>query len=403
MGAALSALSCAGIPAMLACAPMGIVTTGQLKVGVVLAAASLAFGACNTKPQWYRCDYSVPKIDSAGHVSYGTGSWSGYANDASNAAELCGETTSGCGNCRVGRLDSSGATDAVSGTPGGVPGPSCNGLPSTCGLQGKDSCCTSLLVPGGTYNRNNDPAYPATVSDFALDKYEVTVGRFRAFVKAGMGTQDNPPSAGEGAAPLVAGSGWDPAWNTELPADGVGILAELNCDAELQTWTDSPADNENKPMGCITWYAAFAFCAWDGGRLPTDAEWGYAAMGGSEQRRYAWGNSLDCTEVVSRNCPAAQGPAEVGSRPAGNARWGHADLTGNLWEWNLDWAGAYEIVPCDNCAKLTLDTYQSKDRVKRGGGYPANFGIDLSDTGGNFFAPGYATASQGIRCARAAQ
>src|SRR4051794_661786 len=56
--------------------------------------------------------------------------------------------------------------------------PNCKGLPAKCG--GED-CCASSLVTGGTFNRDNDPAFPATVSDFKLDVFEVTVGRFRSF------------------------------------------------------------------------------------------------------------------------------------------------------------------------------------------------------------------------------
>jgi formylglycine-generating enzyme required for sulfatase activity len=50
-------------------------------------------------------------------------------------------------------------------------------------------------------------SYPATVADFYLDKYEITVGRFRQFVNAGMGTQASPPAAGAGAHSLITGSG----------------------------------------------------------------------------------------------------------------------------------------------------------------------------------------------------
>src|SRR6187549_509212 len=79
---------------------------------------------------------------------------------------------------------------------------SCKALPATCGASGTDDCCRSLLTPGGTYYRSYDNvdhfdrSFPATVSDFYLDKYEVTVGRFRAFVDAGMGTRKNPPAVG---------------------------------------------------------------------------------------------------------------------------------------------------------------------------------------------------------------
>ena len=66
-------------------------------------------------------------------------------------------------------------------------------LAATCGPSGTDDCCNSLLVPGGTFDRSydgvdfKDPNYPATVDDFYLDKYGITVSRFRVFVNAGMG------------------------------------------------------------------------------------------------------------------------------------------------------------------------------------------------------------------------
>lgn len=94
----------------------------------------------------------------------------------------------------------------------------CLSLAMTCGPSGTSSCCDSPLVSGGTFYRSYDVgtdgqhtnmSYPATVSDFRLDKYEVTVGRFRQFVAAGSGTQQHPPADGAGAHDDIATSGWD--------------------------------------------------------------------------------------------------------------------------------------------------------------------------------------------------
>lgn len=115
------------------------------------------------------------------------------------------------------------AFSAIDGAPSadanGLVGVSCSGLSNACGAAGNDSCCASTFVPGGTYYRSydaaiddwNDAGNPATVGDFQLDTYEITVGRFRRFVEAGMGTQQNPPDDGSGAHPTIAQTGWNAA------------------------------------------------------------------------------------------------------------------------------------------------------------------------------------------------
>jgi formylglycine-generating enzyme required for sulfatase activity len=239
---------------------------------------------------------------------------------------------------------------------------------------GNEDCCTSLRVPGGTFYRGydgvdfTDKSFPATVADFYLDKYEITVGRFRAFVNAGMGTQANPPAEGAGANPLITGSGWDfSRWSGKLPADTPGLISVIKCGPDNETWTDTAGGNENQPQSCLDWYLAFAFCAWDGGRLPTEAEWNYAASGGSEQRYYPWSSPPTSTTIDDRYavyCGGSCRVQNVGSKsPKGNGKWGQADLAGNLPEWVLDWYwnGGYPL-PCNNCADLdTLYSVSNPD------------------------------------------
>jgi formylglycine-generating enzyme required for sulfatase activity len=247
--------------------------------------------------------------------------------------------------------------------------PSCVGLPDTCGPSGTSSCCGSSIVMGGTFARGYDvsgdgmypsTAFPATITDFRLDTYEVTVARFRQFVDAGFGTQANPPSPGAGAHLNLPGSGWLLAWNASLATTTSTLRPALHCDATYQTWSDLPAPGDDRPINCVTWYEAFAFCAWDGGFLPTEAQWNYAAAGGSEQRTYAWSNppgslAIDCSHAnftPSAACVAA-GPNRVGSEsPAGDGKWGQADLTGNVFEWTLDWPTSRPR-RCERCAAAT--------------------------------------------------
>jgi formylglycine-generating enzyme required for sulfatase activity len=256
-------------------------------------------------------------------------------------------------------------------------------------------------------------SYPATVSDFRLDAYEVTVGRFRAFVNAGMGTQASPPPNGAAARTLngsAGQAGWDASWNASLVADTAALVAAVKCDATYQSWTDERGANEVLPMNCITWFEAFAFCAWDGGFLPTEAEWNYAASAGSEQRAYPWSDppsslTTDCTYAnyfidspSGTHCVdgASGGLNRVGSEsPKGDGKWGQADLGGNVWELTLDWFENTYSAPCDDCADLTPGTY----RVFRGGSFGDPSSV-LRASDRVIASPTSRGGPDGVRCAR---
>jgi formylglycine-generating enzyme required for sulfatase activity len=278
--------------------------------------------------------------------------------------------------------------------------PSCrNAAGFGCGADGAaTSCCETGSVPGGTFMRRGSSSAPATVSPFELDKYEVTVGRMRAFIEAGGVSKGSPPANGVGANPKIAGSGWNPVWNTFLPND-INALKTLLKQAS-PTWTDAPGTHEHKPINSVNWFVAAAFCAWDGGRLPTYAEMNFAASGGSEQRIYPWSVPPN-PDAISRanaayycgydlpvyNCPAtycsndpatpscdpavciapdmcvtppcvgcssAVDIAPVGMLPAGVGKWGHFDLSGNMAELVFDVEGALSA-PCVDCAQIPPD------------------------------------------------
>jgi formylglycine-generating enzyme len=293
--------------------------------------------------------------------------FSALLQSAGCRCERSGTTSSG-GSSGSSRTSAHGGSVGQGHTWAGT-APSCKGLAATCGPAGNEDCCKSPRIPGGTFARSYDgvdfldQGFPATVSDFYLDKYEVTVGRFRAFVNAGMGTQKSPPADGAGAHPKIAGSGWSSAWNAKLPASTDAMKAALQCYASYQTWTDSPGSNESKPANCLDWYTAFAFCAWDGGRLPTEAEWNYAAAGGSEQRYYPWSSpprSTTIDDTYAVYCGGTCKMLNVGAKsPKGDGRWGQADLGGNAWEWTLDWDPVRYPLPCHDCAVVTTGSYRA--------------------------------------------
>ncbi|MGK3986954.1 SUMF1/EgtB/PvdO family nonheme iron enzyme [Sorangium sp. So ce136] len=326
----------------------------------------------------------------------------------------CGPEDVRCSDNRPQRCDERGAWEDAEPCPAAAPvcdagkcvPPSCVGLAATCGPDGNESCCASAeAVAGGTFNRGNDAAYPATVSGFLLDRFEVTVGRFRRFVEA---YPESKPSAGAAAHSGIDGSGWDAGWDSNLPLDAAALKAAVKCNSTYQTWTDEAADHENLPMNCLSWYVAFAFCAWDGGRLATEAEWNYAAAGGNEQREYPWSNPAssmtldgtyavyDCTGDGSASGTCAFSDTQpVGSRsPAGDGKWGQADLAGNMWEWVLDWYGDHPM-PCNDCANMI----SGSRRVFRGGGWSYSTSYLLSSR--RYYGdPSNRDSYVGARCAR---
>lgn len=323
-------------------------------------------------------------------------------------------------------------------TGGKGAGHECGGIAGDETKSGTDDCCQAQLVPGGSFHQYGDATYPATVSSFQLDAFEVTAGRFRAWVDATNGDlRGHAPAAGAGAHPKIPNSGWRDAWNASLPtsreevdrllgSEGCQVGADLDDYGALTWWTpalDARLKRANagnaavldantkeqldaKPLNCVPWSVLFEFCIWDGGRLPTNAEWGYAAAGGGEQRQFPWGN-LTATEVaplgnhtnlasaprfaVGQNVVVAflwdedAGPngfpagygytwgsrfanphdnafhmAPVGRRAAGRGKWGHSDLAGGVFEWMLD-EGPIRPGACVDCANVSWPAPSERD------------------------------------------
>ncbi len=294
---------------------------------------------------------------------------------------------------------------------------SCTALP-LC-QEGTRNCCDRPATRGGSFlmgrggaGANDEhttglddevPEHTATLSPSSIEFFPVTVGRFRAFLNAYTGV---PPATGAGAHPAIPHSGWEAAFNGSLAADKATLQASLAC--PLGTWTNAQGsiEQEQRPINCVSWFEASAFCIWDGGRLPTEAEWEYVAAGGDKNTRYPWGQLPpsgvhligNCLYDSIATCATADIP-KVGIFTAGKGEFGHFDLAGSVRAWTLDWYSRtfYEsvVAGCTDCVNLT----PAIKRTTRGGGSFAQADALARSVTRASLTPTLRDGQTGVRCA----
>ncbi len=180
------------------------------------------------------------------------------------------------------------------------------------------------------------PVHRVYLDDFWMDQYEVTNAEYCVFLNE-KGNQ------------VVEGSKW------------LSIAAQ-GCLIQKSKSTFVPQSGfEDFPVVHVTWYGARAYADWVGKRLPTEAEWEYAARGGHTGRKYPWGNSRDSQMVRSDGEIGDMDP--VGSYPPND--FGLYDMSGNVSEWCADWFDEkyYHNSPYKNPRGPSSDSW----RVVRGG------------------------------------
>jgi formylglycine-generating enzyme required for sulfatase activity len=365
---------------------LSVDTAGAQDVTLVLKGQSFAPGVTVTLPSGFQPNGVVPSVRNDAGTELVVSKLKLPANGGSHSVVLTNPLPNRGGpvTTKVWVLSDAGTSCVVSDPTHGV---------SECG-KARETCCKSAGVPTGSFKRSyngvdsRNASFAADLSAFNLDKYEVTVGRFRRFVeawtsgwrpRAGAGKHRHL-SSGSGLSLVSAGNetGWQSSWSSQLPSSASSWDQELQCSLTYATWTPVPGSNEKRPINCVDWYAAYAFCIWDGGFLPSDAEWNFAAAGGNKHLYFPWSSTDADTGIIpsmasystaADGCVGDGDPSckltdirEVGQYPS--STWGHFDLAGNLREWVLDGNASYPST-CINCT----ENPSLSSHVVRGGGF----------------------------------
>ncbi len=274
-----------------------------------------------------------------------------------------------------------------------------------------------VLIPGGTFEMGGDndqasedelPKHKITVAPFYMDATEVTNAQFQQFVDATgyVTTAEKKPDWEELKKTLPPG--------TPKPADNLLQAAslvfksssgpvDLNDYSQWWSWVndanwkhpEGPKSNlkgkENYPVVHVSWFDAMAYCKWAGKRLPTEAEWEFAARGGLINNIYPWGN-----EHISKG--SAKANSWEGNFPYFNSnkdgfvksapvktfsanQYGLYDMAGNVWEWCSDWYNNkyYEelkdkttVNPAGSTKSFDPQEPYTPKRVLRGGSFLCN-------------------------------
>ncbi len=270
---------------------------------------------------------------------------------------------------------------AALGTSGALPGDT--GIPGSRFMQG--------AAPDTGFVFDNEKwAHEVEVRPFCMSRAPVTCAEFSQFVD----------DSGYLRRKWWSAAGW--RWREDADAQSPvywhksdGQWLQRHYDAEISLMPDAPVMHVN-------WFEAEAYCRWAGRRLPTEAEWEFAAattrLPGEDKRRYPWGETAP--EPRHANLYGVMnGCADVAAFDAGDSAWGCRQMIGNVWEWTADDFRPYPGFVADPYKEYS-EPWFGDHKVLRGGCFATRAGL-LRNTWRNFYTADRRDVFAGFRtCAK---
>ncbi|MEO8875632.1 MAG: SUMF1/EgtB/PvdO family nonheme iron enzyme, partial [Polyangiaceae bacterium] len=296
--------------------------------------------------------------------------------------------------------------DVVTATSASAPGSTDDAAVamSVSGNLDSGACPTGMVpIPGGQFFLGSDdgepaekPAHAVVLRPYCIDRYEVSVAQYidcseRGHCKRASSTNE-----------------WD------------GITAKERETYDPLCNIRQPATRSTHPVNCVTWEMSAIFCHDIGKRLPTEAEWEFAARG-SDGRKYPWGDDAPTGGHLNACGPECvawgkehgvsftamydvndhfPNTSPVGSFPAGASRFGVEDVVGNVWEWVNDWYGPYKAGKIGEPEHDPKGPPDGKQRVIRGGAWNSENPNWLRPSFRYRDTPGKESFGIGFRCAK---
>ena len=228
--------------------------------------------------------------------------------------------------------------------------------------QGSELPENMVLITGGSFQMGSDqhamaaPSHSVTVEPFYMDVHEVTNSQYQAFCEA-------------------TGHKLPEFWG-------------------IDRFKSGPKYPDHPVIG-VSQHDATTYATWAGKRLPTEAEWEFAARAGRDQITYYFGDEADRNYARYNDPEAEPGPVKVGSYPPNG--FGLHDMAGNAWEWVSDWYGEhyYEVSPKENPTGPASGAF----KVFRGGGWHSG-GSCISVHRRNALPQYWVDIAGGFRCVR---